>query len=229
MYTESLERKRSCLKSLPLTEVFDIDFPFSLPHFLTCRSISLLVNIGKVDRNLPHVSALSNWVSTGNGSFIFCNRRLEILVADMIFDEIFTARSLVCLCLIASGLVFTNGKRLQDRSRESRINKADDKSDLSNYRPISVLACFWNILERIMYNRFYQYLTENIILYSKQFGLQTEHTTEHAIVQLVERLECLKFLGILIDENLCCKECLKYIVKVNLLKVSSSSIRQSPI
>ena len=80
-----------------------------------------------------------------------------------------------------------------------------------------------------MYNRFYQYLTENIIFYSKQFGLQTEHTTEHAIVQLVERLECLKFLGILIDENLCCKECLKYIVKVNLLKVSSSSIRQSPI
>ena len=42
---ESLERKRSRLKSLPLTEVFDIDFPFSLPHFFTCRSISLLVNI----------------------------------------------------------------------------------------------------------------------------------------------------------------------------------------
>ena len=59
MYTESLERKRSCLKSLPLTEVFDIDFPFSLPHFLTCRSISLLVNIGKVDNDLPHVSVLS--------------------------------------------------------------------------------------------------------------------------------------------------------------------------
>ena len=99
MYTESLERKRSCLKSLPLIEVFDIDFSFSLPHFLTCRSISLLVNICKVDNDLPHVSALSNWVSTGNGSFIFCNRRLEILVADMIFDEIFTARSLVCLFL----------------------------------------------------------------------------------------------------------------------------------
>ena len=121
MYTESLERKRSCLKSLPFTEVFDIDFPFSLPHFLTCRSISLLVNIGKVDNDLPHVSALSNWVSTGNGSFIFYNRRLEILVANMIFDEIFSARNLVCLCLIARGLVFMKGKRLHHRSRESRI------------------------------------------------------------------------------------------------------------
>ena len=60
VYTESLESKRSCLKSLPLTEVFDIDFPFSLPHFLTCWSISLLVNIGKVGKELPHVSVLSD-------------------------------------------------------------------------------------------------------------------------------------------------------------------------
>ena len=53
------------------------------------------------------------------------------------------------------------------------IDKADDKSDLSNYRPISVLSCFSKILERIMYNRLYQYLTENKILYPKQFGFQT--------------------------------------------------------
>ena len=121
MYTESLERKRSFLKSFLLTEIFDIDFPFSLPHFFTCRSIPLHVNITKVDNDLPHVSATSNRVSIGNGWFIFCNRRLEILVGDMIFDEICTAHSPVCLCLMASGLVFMNGKRLHHRSRESRI------------------------------------------------------------------------------------------------------------
>ena len=58
MYTELLERKRSHLKSLPLTEVFDIDFPFSLPHFITCRSISFLVNTGKVDNDLLHGSTI---------------------------------------------------------------------------------------------------------------------------------------------------------------------------
>ena len=68
------------------------------------------------------------------------------------------------------------------------IYKADDKSDLSNYRPISVLSCFSKILERIMYNRLYQYLTENKILYPKQFGFQTGHSTEHAIVQLVDQI-----------------------------------------
>ena len=58
MYTELLERKLSYLESLPLTEVFDIDFPFSLPHFITCRSISFLVNTGKVDNDLLHGSAI---------------------------------------------------------------------------------------------------------------------------------------------------------------------------
>ena len=68
------------------------------------------------------------------------------------------------------------------------IYKAEDKSNLSNYRPISVLSCFSKILERIMYNRLYQYLTENKILYPKQFGFQTGHSTEHAIVQLVDQI-----------------------------------------
>ena len=82
--------------------------------------------------------------------------------------------------------------------------KADDKSDLRNYRPISVLSCFSKILERIMYNRLYQYLTENKILYPKQFGFQTGHSTEHAIVQLVDQIlesfENNKYtLGVFID------------------------------
>ena len=34
----------------------------------------------------------------------------------------------------------------------TRIYKAGDCSDISNYRPISVLHCFSKILERLMYN-----------------------------------------------------------------------------
>ena len=39
-----------------------------------------------------------------------------------------------------------------------------------------------------MYNRFYQYLTENKILYPKEFGFQTGPSTEHAIVQFVDQI-----------------------------------------
>ena len=39
-----------------------------------------------------------------------------------------------------------------------------------------------------MYNCLYQDLTENKILYPKQFGFQTRYSTEHAIVQLVDQI-----------------------------------------
>ena len=39
-----------------------------------------------------------------------------------------------------------------------------------------------------MYNRLYSYLTENNILFNKQFGLQGGHSTEHALVELVDQI-----------------------------------------
>ena len=38
-----------------------------------------------------------------------------------------------------------------------------------------------------MYKRLHQYLSENKILYPKQFGFQAGHSTEHAIVKLVDQ------------------------------------------
>ena len=84
------------------------------------------------------------------------------------------------------------------------VYKSGDNSSLSNYRPISVLPCFSKMLERIMYRRLYSYLQENKILCSKQFGFQTGHSTDHAIIQLVEQIyenfeENKYTLGVFID------------------------------
>ena len=59
---------------------------------------------------------------------------------------------------------------------------------LTNYRPISVLPCFLKILERIMYNKLYEYLTKNNLLYDNQFGFRKGHSTEHALIELVNRI-----------------------------------------
>ena len=59
---------------------------------------------------------------------------------------------------------------------------------MTNYKPISVLPCFYKLLERIMYNRLYTYLTENNLIYWKQFGFQAAHSTEHAILQLTNQV-----------------------------------------
>ena len=68
------------------------------------------------------------------------------------------------------------------------IYKTDNSSNISNYRPISVLPCFSKMLERIMYNRLQKYLKDQNILYNKQFGFRTGHSTEHAIAQLVDQI-----------------------------------------
>ena len=73
-------------------------------------------------------------------------------------------------------------------ARVTPLFKGGDPSNISNYRPISVLPCFSKILERIMYNRLYKYLTTEKLLYSKQFGFQTTLSTEHGIVKLVDQI-----------------------------------------
>ena len=72
------------------------------------------------------------------------------------------------------------------------------------YRPIRVLPCFSKILERIMYNRVYYFLTENKILFEKQIDFQAAHSTEYAILQLSNRISHLFnekqfILGVFID------------------------------
>ena len=57
-----------------------------------------------------------------------------------------------------------------------------------------------------MYNRLFKYFSENRILYEKQFGFQTSHSTEHAILLLVNQLyqsfdESNFTLGLFIDPS----------------------------
>ena len=73
-------------------------------------------------------------------------------------------------------------------TRVTAVFKGGDEKDLGNYRTISVLHCFSKILETIMYNRLYNHLMKNNILYSKQFGFQKGHSTEHAIIQLIDQI-----------------------------------------
>ena len=67
------------------------------------------------------------------------------------------------------------------------IYKAVDNSDISNYRPLSLLPSFSKILERLMYNRLHNYLKQNNIIHEKQFNFQGGHSTSDAIVQLVDK------------------------------------------
>ena len=73
-------------------------------------------------------------------------------------------------------------------ARVTLVYKTGDENDSGNYKPISVLPCFSKIVEIIMHKRLYNLLSENQMLYSKQFGFQGGHSTEHDIMQLIDRI-----------------------------------------
>jgi exonuclease III len=68
------------------------------------------------------------------------------------------------------------------------IFKKDDKCHLSNYRPISILSVFSKLYEKLMYIKLYSHFVRNNLLYKRQFGFQSNCSTEHAMVDLVNLL-----------------------------------------
>ena len=117
----------------------------------------------------------------------------------------------------------------------TQVFKAGKKELVLNYRPISVLPCFSKILEKIMYNRVYRYLTENNLLF-QQFGFREGHSTSHATVNLVNNIynsfnENKFTLGVFIDlskafdtvnHNILLNKLSLYGIKNNSLKWFSS-------
>ena len=65
----------------------------------------------------------------------------------------------------------------------SPIYKNGDKSDCSNYRPISVLSTIAKILEKIVYNQLISYINENNILTNNQFGFRKSHSTTTSLLK----------------------------------------------
>ena len=68
------------------------------------------------------------------------------------------------------------------------IFKAGDEQLITNYRPISVLNFFSKILEKVVANYIVDFLESNNILYEHQYGFRKGHSTNHAVITLVERV-----------------------------------------
>ena len=66
------------------------------------------------------------------------------------------------------------------------IFKSGDSTKMSNYRPISILSFFSKIFEKLMYNIVNNFLYKNEVIYKYQFGFRKIHSTQHAIITLVD-------------------------------------------
>ena len=84
------------------------------------------------------------------------------------------------------------------------IYKKDNEELLENYRPVSTLAVFGKIFEKIIYNRLYSFFQSKNMIYENQYGFRKNHSISHALNFSVNYVEsCLKkkqhVLGIFID------------------------------
>ena len=69
------------------------------------------------------------------------------------------------------------------------IHKKDSKLECPNYRLISLLSKINKILEKLMHNRLMKFLTEQKILYLKQFGFRKNFSTAHPIINLIDSIK----------------------------------------
>ena len=63
--------------------------------------------------------------------------------------------------------------------------KNKDRDVESNYRPISLLSTMSKILEKVVYNRVYTFLTKTGQISDTQYGFRANHSCEHAVGQLI--------------------------------------------
>ena len=72
------------------------------------------------------------------------------------------------------------------RAKILPIFKSQDKLNIANYRPISVLPVISKVYEKVFYSRLYDYFSTNNILSSSQFCFRSRASTEHALLKFTD-------------------------------------------
>ena len=68
------------------------------------------------------------------------------------------------------------------------IHKKDDKQKIKNYRPISLLPICGKILEKLIFNQLYTYLTNNDLITKKQSGFRPGDSTTNQLLDLIDTI-----------------------------------------
>ena len=69
------------------------------------------------------------------------------------------------------------------------LHKKDSHTDLCNYRPIPLLSTFNKLLEKIVSGRLLKFLEKEKMLSQGQFGFRCKHSTDFAIVSIIDKVQ----------------------------------------
>ena len=112
------------------------------------------------------------------------------------YDEIPVRTLKISLPFIISPLTHICNKSLcsgtfPTQLKYSQINpiiEKGSKTDLSNYRPISLLTSFSKVLEKIIYKRLNHHIEANNILVKEQYGFRNNSSAEIASHNLINNI-----------------------------------------
>ena len=68
------------------------------------------------------------------------------------------------------------------------IFKTGEDNKFNNYIPISLLPVFSKVLEKIVFNRVFNFLNKNNQIFNSQYGFCPYHSTEHALIEVQDRI-----------------------------------------
>ena len=69
------------------------------------------------------------------------------------------------------------------------VYKADDDTDVNNYRPIFLLSHFNRIFEKLIKRRMESFIEQKNLLSTSQYGFRKGHSTQHAILDIVNAIQ----------------------------------------
>ena len=67
------------------------------------------------------------------------------------------------------------------------IFKKSEKSEVCNYRPISLISCVGKAFERVAFKHVHNYLLSNSLIYKYQSGFLPGHSTVHHLIEVVHQ------------------------------------------
>ena len=105
-------------------------------------------------------------------------------------------------------------------ARITLIFKEGDKTEKSNYRPISVLPVISKLFEKLVFNQLYHYVKENSLFTSDQSGFLRLHSTLTCLLKMSDDwyngLDLSKLVGLVfidlkkafdtVDHDILCKK-----------------------
>ena len=122
------------------------------------------------------------------------------------------------------------------------LHKEGDKTNSTNYRPISLLPVFGKIFEKLIAKRITNFFDKNKVLTPHQYGFRKNHSTELAVTEIHNKLlknmdegkhTCTIFLDLAkafdsVDHNILLRKLEKYGIRGGALKLLESYLSERP-